>query len=48
MDIPTDGPPIACKPYPILLKYQESVNEEIKLLEAAGSISKTVALGLLP
>ena len=29
MDIPTTGPSIACKPYPILLKYQKFIDEEI-------------------
>ena len=35
--------PIACKPYPTVLKYQKFVNEKIKLLENAGYISKSVS-----
>ena len=38
--IPIAGPPVVCKPYPILLKYQKFIEEEIKLLENAGYISK--------
>ena len=40
MDIPTAGPPISCKPYPIPLKYQKCLHEEIGLFENAGCISK--------
>ena len=40
MDIPTAIPPIAHKPHTILLKYQKFFDEEIKLLENAGSLSK--------
>ena len=29
MDTLTTGPPIACKPYSIPLKYQKFINEEI-------------------
>ena len=36
MDIPTTGPLIACNPYQIPLKYQESIDEEIQLLENTG------------
>ena len=43
MDIPTKEPPIACRPYPIPLKYQEFVNGEIKLLEETGCISKSIS-----
>ena len=43
IDIPTKGPPIAWRPYPILLKYQKLVEEEIKLLEEAGCISKSLS-----
>ena len=32
LDIPTEGPPIACKPYPIPLKYRDFVDQEIKQL----------------
>ena len=41
MDILTVGPLIACKSYPIPLKYQKFVKEEIKLIENAGSMSKS-------
>ena len=40
--IPTTGPPIAHKPYPIPLKYQKFMDEEIRLLENAGCISKSL------
>ena len=43
MDIPSVGLPVVCKPYPIQLKYQKFVHEEIKLLENAGSISKSLS-----
>ena len=43
MDIPTMGLPVVCKPHPILLKYQKFVDEEIKLLENAGCISKSLS-----
>ena len=43
MGIPTTGPPIAQKPYPILLKYQKFIDEEIRLLENAGGISKSLS-----
>ena len=33
MDIPTADLPLAHKPYPILLKYQMFMDEEIRLLE---------------
>ena len=42
MDFLTVGPSIACKAYPILLKCQKLINEEIKLLENAGCISKSL------
>ena len=48
MDILTVVPPVAHKPYLILLKYQKSVNEEIKLLENAGCISKGLSLCATP
>ena len=44
MDIPTVGLSVACQPYPISLKYQNFVDEEIKLLENAGCISKGLSL----
>ena len=40
MDIPMKEPPIACRSFPISLKYQKFVDEEIKLLEATGCITK--------
>ena len=36
LDIPTEGPPIASKPYTVPLKYLESVDHETKQLEEAG------------
>ena len=41
MDLPTTGPPVSTKPYTIPLKYKAFINEEIKLLEDAGCISKS-------
>ena len=41
MDIPKSRLPVACKHYPIPLKYQKFVDEEIKLLENASCISKS-------
>ena len=38
LDFPTKGPPIACKPYSVPLKYQDLVDQEIKQLEDAGII----------
>ena len=43
MDIPITGLPITCKPYPIPLKDQSFINEEIQLLESAGCISKSLS-----
>ena len=43
MDLPTTGPPVSTKPYIIPLKYKSFVNEEIKLLEDAGCISKSLS-----
>ena len=42
MDLPTTGPPVSTKPYTIPLKYKIFINEEIKLLEDAGCISKSL------
>ena len=39
LDIPTEGPPIASKPYTVPSKYLEFVDHEIKQLEEAGIIS---------
>ena len=43
MDIPTKGPPVAEKPYPIHLKSQKSIDEEIHSLEDACCISKSLS-----
>ena len=43
MDLPTKGPPISTKPYTIPLKYKSFVDEEIKLLEDVGCISKSLS-----
>ena len=43
MDLPTTGPPVSTKPYTIPLKYKSFINEEIKLLEDAGCISKSLS-----
>ena len=43
MDLPTTGPPVATKPYMIPLKYKSFVDDEIKLLEDAGCISKSLS-----
>ena len=42
MELPTTGPPVSTKPYTIPLKYKSFVGEEIKLLEDAGCISKSL------
>ena len=43
MDLPTTGPPMATKPYTIPLKYKSFIDEEIKLLEDARCISKSLS-----
>ena len=43
LDIPTEGPPIASKPYSVPLKYQDFVHQEIKQLEEAGIISHSMS-----
>ena len=43
MDLPTIGPPVSTKPYTIPLKYKSFINDEIKLLEDAGCISKSLS-----
>ena len=43
MDLPTAGLPVTSKPYTILLKYKSFMDEEIKLLEDAGCISKSLS-----
>ena len=42
MDLPTTGLPVAPKPYTLPLKYKSFIDEEIKLLEDAGCISKSI------
>ena len=43
LDIPTEGPPIASKPYTVPLKYPESVDCKIKQLEEVGIISQSMS-----
>ena len=43
MDLSTTGPPIAMKPYTIPPKYEFFVDEEIKLIEDARYISKSLS-----
>ena len=43
MDLPTTGPPVSTKPYTIPLKYKSFINDEIKLLEDASYISKSLS-----
>ena len=43
MDLPTTGSPVAMKPYTIPLKYKSFIDEEIKLLEDASCISKSLS-----
>ena len=43
MDLPTTGLPVASKPYTIPLKYKSFVDKEIKLLEDASCISKSIS-----
>ena len=43
MDLPTTGLPVASKLYTIPLKYKSFVDNEIKLLEDAGHISKSLS-----
>ena len=43
MNLPTTGPPLSTKPYTIPLKYKSFINDEIKLLEDAGCISKSLS-----
>ena len=43
MDPPTASLPVASKPYTIPLKYKSFVDDEIKLLEDAGCISKSLS-----
>ena len=48
MDKPTAGPPFTYKMYPIPLKYQMFVDEEIRLLENAVCISKGLSSWATP
>ena len=43
IDLPTTGPPVSTKPYNIPLKYNSFVDDEIKLLEHASCISKSLS-----
>ena len=43
MDLPTTGLPLDSKPYNIPLKYETFMDDEIKLLEDAGCISKSLS-----
>ena len=43
MDLPTEGPPIATKSYTIPLNYKSFIKDEIKLLEDARCISKSLS-----
>ena len=43
MDLPTTGLPVMSKPYTIPLKYKSFVDDEIKLLEDGGCISKSLS-----
>ena len=43
LDIPTEGPPIASKPYTVPLKYHEFMDYKIKQLEEAGIISQSMS-----
>ena len=43
MDLLTTGPPVSTKPYTIPLKYKSFVDEEVKLLDDAGCISKSLS-----
>ena len=43
MDLPTTGLPVTSKPYTIPLKYKSFVDDEIKLLEDTGCISKLLS-----
>ena len=43
MDIQTMALPIACKLYPVLLKYQMFIGEEIRLFKNTGCISKSLS-----
>ena len=42
MDLPTTGLPVTSKLYTIPIKYKSFIDDEIKLLEDAGCISKSL------
>ena len=48
MDLPTTGLLVASKPYTIPLKYKSFIDVEIKLLEDAGCISKSISNWVSP
>ena len=49
MDIDTgDSPPIACRPYTLLLKHHDWVKKEIKILDQAGIIDKSISAWASP
>ena len=48
VDIPTAGPSIPCKQYPILLKYQMFIDKVMWLLENAKYISKSLIPWAVP
>ena len=48
LDIPTEGPPIASKPYTIPLRYREFVDQEIEQIEEAGIISRSMSNWAIP
>ena len=43
MDLPITGPPVSTEPYTIPLKYKSFIDDEIKLLEDASCISKSLS-----
>ena len=43
LDIPTEGLPVASKPYTVPLKYRAFVGHEIKQLKEAGIISRSMS-----
>ena len=43
IDLLTTGPPVSTKPYTIPLKNKSFIDEEIKLLDDAGCISKSLS-----
>ena len=49
MDIDTgDSPPIACRPYTLPLKHHDWVKKEIKILDRAGIIDKSISAWASP